>query len=918
MAPVPGPSQRPPGRPLRRRPPSRFPFLAVSLAGVSVVLGAIGLQQVTAQPTERITFVVEEGLPHGITQESVEAAAEGIALSHEPFTLHVVERELEWDEYSNGETGDADIMLSIGNDPEDPDLALHDATRVAFAGEDYGDDYSTAATIRETFVNNRTLGHGPHAIIGAALTAADLKFDPGVRTPLLWAPLAALPMFAAILVMYRWMGRRRDERARYRAFGEAQLRLARAVLELETLQLRVEVAGAQLDRTLQARLQNDGKRVRGLTRDLARTEQSLVADLDRTSPPLKARSAEQLEADLQQFAADTLDLQRRADVLAQAAEVRSGHAGSRSILDRLALPLLQSIDEVLAHHDRYPAEARALVAHRARLLAIAQEVAAGVVTGTSPDREHDDGAHPGAPGATSGGPDADAQAAGLVTNHGRLLERWNAVEKDIRATAARMSRRVASPKTVPNATHVRTMNEAVDKRSRARVSAATAGATDSFTGLRAALGLGHGIDLGPLQATERVLELIDRRETDGQPAPLPPVTGSMPAIPSGLVVLVLPLMFSLGAGFVVSAQIEDSHIQYGRTLTGDRPLADLQVYGDPAAVAGPVEPREADPQTQADSLDLEYIRERMAKSLEFNEEGALLPADVELTVAILPAEQYIDYGPDPEYDHRIAIDYWDLLEAQQEVKQDVAAEFPEVLDPRTGDVALGQAILPVWILEDGTYAFDNFLTGEFSVGVSSRMGAYSFTGTKPTVHGAGDMADVSLGWRVAYELEDLGRAMEYNRLTVDNVSPAAVFWAVFLSAWTGILTVIMLGLAVIEAGRRRVGTATVRRQLSGLRTDLEQLALGLDLSRLDMVAVLGLDSATGGRAEQADQRLYESALVTAWREVDALERLPRREQRGEAWEARVNHVRRLVTTLATQQADVARRADELLRSQRFG
>ncbi|MGW9550830.1 hypothetical protein ACWG8W_07230 [Citricoccus zhacaiensis] len=888
---MPGPSQRPPGRPLRRRPPSRFPFLAVSLAGVSVVLGAIGLQQVTAQPTERITFVVEEGLPHGITQESVEAAAEGIALSHEPFTLHVVERELEWDEYSNGETGDADIMLSIGNDPEDPDLALHDATRVAFAGEDYGDDYSTAATIRETFVNNRTLGHGPHAIIGAALTAADLKFDPGVRTPLLWAPLAALPMFAAILVMYRWMGRRRDERARYRAFGEAQLRLARAVLELETLQLRVEVAGAQLDRTLQARLQNDGKRVRGLTRDLARTEQSLVADLDRTSPPLKARSAEQLEADLQQFAADTLDLQRRADVLAQAAEVRSGHAGSRSILDRLALPLLQSIDEVLAHHDRYPAEARALEAHRARLLAIAQEVA----------DQH-----------------ADEQAAGLVTRHGRLLERWNAVEKDIRATAARMSRRVASPKTVPNATHVRTMNEAVDQRSRARVSAATAGATDSFTGLRAALGLGHGVDLGPLQATERVLELIDRRETDGQPAPPPPVTGSMPAIPSGLVVLVLPLLFSLGAGFVVSAQIEDSHIQYGRTLTGDRPLAGLQVYGDPAELAGPVEPRETEPQTQADSLDLDYVRELMARSLEYSDEGALLPADVELTVALLPSERYIDYAPDPEYDHRIAIDYWDLLEAQQRVKQDVAAEFPEVLDPRTADVALGQAILPVWILEDGTYAFDNFLTGEFSVGVSSRMGAYAFTGTKPTVHGAGDMADVSLGWRVAYELEDLGRAMEYNRLTVDNVSPAAVFWAVFLSAWTGILTVIMLGLAVIEAGRRRVGTATVRRQLSGLRTDLEHLALGLDLSRLDMVAVLGLDSATGGRAEQADQRLYESALVTAWREVDALERLPRREQRGEAWEARVNHVRRLVTTLATQQADVARRADELLRSQRFG
>ncbi|GAA1126908.1 hypothetical protein [Citricoccus alkalitolerans] len=915
---MPGSSQRPPGRPLRRRPPLRFPFLAVSLAGVSVALGAIGLQQVTAQPTEPITFVVDEGLPRGITQESVEAAAEGIALGHEPFTLHVVERELEWDEYSNGETGDADIMLSIGDDPEDPDLSLHDATRVAFAGEDYGDDYSTAATIRETFVNNRTLGHGPHAIIGAALTAADLQFDPGIRTPLLWAPLAALPMFIAILVMYRWIGRRRDERARYRTFGEAQLRLARAVLELETLQLRVELAGVQRDRPRHAGLQNDWKRIRRLTRDLARTEQSLMADLDRASPPLQARTAEQLEVDLRQFSADTLDLQRRADVLAQATEVRSGHAGSRSVLDRLALPLLQSIDEVLAHHDRYPAEARALEAHRARLLAIAQEVAAGIGTGPSPDRAHDDGAPPGAPGASPAGQGADEQAAGLVSRHGELLQRWNAAEQDIRATALRMSRHVTSPKTFSNATHVRTMNEAVDERARARVSAATAGATDSFTSLRSALGLGHGADLGPLQATERVLELIDRQTGHGQSTAPPPASKAAPGVPYGLLLGVFPLLVSLGAGFMASSQIEDSHIQYGRTLTGDRPLAGLQVYGDPAALAGPVEPRETDPQTQADSLDLDYIRERMAWSLEYSDDGALLPADVEVTVALLPSERYIDYAPDAEYDHRMAIDYWDLLEAQDQVKQDVAVEFPEVLDARTGDVALGQAILPVWILEDGTYAFDNFLTGEFSVGVSSRLGAYAFTGTEPTVHGTGDMADVSIGWWIAYELEDLGRAMEYNRLTVDQVSPAAVFWAVFLSAWTGILTIIMLSLAGVEAGRRRMGTAAVRRQLAGLRTDLEQLALGLDLSRLDMVAVLGLDSATGGRAEQAGQRLYESALVTAWREVDALERLPRREQRGEAWEARVRHARRLVTTLATQQADVARRADELLRSQRFG
>lgn len=72
-------------------------MLAVTLAAVSVVLGAIGIGQVTAEPTQLITFIVEEGLPRGITQDAVKAAAEGIAMAYVAFTTHVVERELTWE-----------------------------------------------------------------------------------------------------------------------------------------------------------------------------------------------------------------------------------------------------------------------------------------------------------------------------------------------------------------------------------------------------------------------------------------------------------------------------------------------------------------------------------------------------------------------------------------------------------------------------------------------------------------------------------------------------------------------------------------------------------------------------------------------------------------------------------------------------
>ncbi|WFP16358.1 hypothetical protein [Citricoccus muralis] len=80
-----------------------------------------------------------------------------------------------------------------------------------------------------------------------------------------------------------------------------------------------------------------------------------------------------------------------------------------------------------------------------------------------------------------------------------------------------------------------------------------------------------------------------------------------------------------------------------------------------------------------------------------------------------------------------------------------------------------------------------------------------------------------------------------------------------------------------------------------------------------MVAVLGGES---GDAAVADQRLYESSLVTAWREVQHLEDLPRAEQSGEDWESRVRYVQRLVDTLAQRDRDVADRANELLRAQR--
>ncbi|MGQ7786128.1 hypothetical protein [Nesterenkonia sp. K-15-9-6] len=888
------------------------PTLALGLAGASVGIGVVGYERVTAEPEAEVSFIVEDDLPYGISQETVEAAAEGRVASYQPFTVRVVDRELEWDEYMHGEIDDAEMILSVGDDPEDPDLFLADATRVGISGLDSDDRYSVASTVRETFVNNRTIGHGPNAVVGAALTAADLHFDEGGRSPATWVSAAALPLLAGVALLFGWVRARGLERRRLRRLSRAKLRLARVVLELDVLELRFEAARAALadspsggasDDDAVAALESDWDRIRTDSLRLARREQELEhAWLGGPAP--RGSSGQTVGetpdwSDLEQFDQETAELQRRADALAAASELRAGHAGSGSVLDRLALPLLQSVDEVLAQRSRLARAAGEgtgesldrLRSARDELLALNQEAA------TIPAR--------------SGGDDGDSDGARLVAEHAELLERWEAVERRIVGACTALS---GALKTHRREDHPgkKALRRDAEERVRRRVQASSAGASDSLDELRSTLGLQHGAAGGPMWSAERVLAALDHTELSAEHS-----TGGISEEGWQAVVATVGMILPVAAGLLTGwAAVEraDVNTAFGRTLEGDQPLAALDVVGDLGAVPEFEEPSDIRPSNQ-DSLTLEYVRESMARSVEFSEDAALLPDHLDLHVALLPADDYISYTPRADHDYRIDIDYWDIVNAHARIKEEVGAEDPEALDPATGEVALGQGILPVWLLDENTFAVGYTMTGEISSGVDSRLGAYSFRATDLLVSGGGDF-EITLGDQVANTLQDLGRAMEYNHQESVKVDTTSLFWLVAVATWSGAQTLLMIGVAVAEAGRRGIGTRRVRRQLAGLRSRLDELALGLDLSRLDMVAVLGGDSPTAGRAEEADQRLHEAALATAWREVQALERLPRREQRGEDWESRVVHVEKLIDTLAARETDVAVRAEDLLRTQR--
>ncbi|GAA3800224.1 hypothetical protein GCM10022241_24660 [Micrococcus endophyticus] len=83
--------------------------------------------------------------------------------------------------------------------------------------------------------------------------------------------------------------------------------------------------------------------------------------------------------------------------------------------------------------------------------------------------------------------------------------------------------------------------------------------------------------------------------------------------------------------------------------------------------------------------------------------------------------------------------------------------------------------------------------------------------------------------------------------------------------------------------------------------------LDLDLQRLDAVAVLGRGPAADAR--EAEQRLWESALVSAWREADEIERLPLPQQWDEDVKRRAAALAARVEDLAAHRSDVAARAE---------
>ena len=862
------------------------------LAAGTVAVGLTGVATVTAEPSEPIRLVLEDPLPQGITQQRVDALTDQAPLrSWEPLTVRVTDQWL-----ARPRTEDAaypaDVQLSTrlermpvdmtvpGYDPSalpaeryngvvlDPAAFPEEEARHAELGD------RPSIQLQEVYERNRDMGHQAASVVAMARTAGELTYSGLPREPLLWVgltgALGALTAGAGLL----WARAVRAVSELRRRFRAARTQIARVVLDLEALEVSL-LAVPEGHRP--QRLEQDWHSLSSLALQLVREDDSLAAALRR---PRRSTAA---EVDRYAVAADGLAATSAA--LADTAEVRGRFAGAGDVLDRVAAVLVEPAEQVLAR-----------LGER-----------------TSPEAPRA-GARAGEPGS----PEVVQAAAGLRDAVDRLL----ALLEQVRGTGREriedwVGRWISGEARIGQASLelTRALSSGEDAEARTGLLRALhpTGGAPGLSRLR------EGIGLPPTPAQASLLRvqeaLLLTRAAAGEPvealrseASAPGRDGTVPQargtaasgdrLPDDGRFRFRPRVRLLGAlAAVVLAGAAAVPPALSATSEPDWYLAGAEVVGTVT-----VDGADALPAPRAD----------LARPVEFTEEEIRRRVDPKLVesfdvvVAVRRAEDYLTRDPeDPgsEYNRQVT------LESALEGNARLIEEFESLREESTGELIRGSVIIPLMVWSDGRGGVMPALTGEVYEGTESWLGTYSFERTAAPIWDAADRSLMATS--VAHEIEDVARGLQSNR-TYQADLPFLPLWAV-LAASGAVMLLALGGIAEALAGASLGlrGHGRTGRALRAVRGRLERLMLGLDTRRLSAVAVLGAGPA--GSPQEASQRLYETALVAAWREAEELGALPWGLQRRPAVVERAEALQRRVEELDRQDEDVRRRAERFLR-----
>ncbi|WP_152426007.1 hypothetical protein [Paeniglutamicibacter gangotriensis] len=331
-------------------------------------------------------------------------------------------------------------------------------------------------------------------------------------------------------------------------------------------------------------------------------------------------------------------------------------------------------------------------------------------------------------------------------------------------------------------------------------------------------------------------------------------------------------MASLIAGGVATDKLT---MRPAWTLTGTHPLRSLAIDGNTTAI------------TEAGIR--RYLEDKFTEQ-------------VDVTLAVRDAEEHLLVRAEPDTDDeatRQKIDPTVLIDALWKIK----GEFPDLVDPATGELFPDQSIIPVWTFPDGTVTIPVQITGAMGLGGNSRLvdtswkyGSY-YVSTYPEL-------------KVANSIEELARGLQGNGFTKQPLNESLLYWLLTLTFALALVTLTQViaygGTVSMRLGRFGRNAKTLRR----LRGQLDGLALGLDDSRLNIVAVLGAGPAA--TSAEADQRIFERALAVAWRMADDLAARPLSQRLGTDYLQQIDKLQNLVDKLGIRDAEAQRRTRELL------
>lgn len=411
----------------------------------------------------------------------------------------------------------------------------------------------------------------------------------------------------------------------------------------------------------------------------------------------------------------------------------------------------------------------------------------------------------------------------------------------------------------------------------------TARGREDLGSLRAGLGL-------PASGSKQVLQIVDDANASARalfgPLPGSKESGQTPEAQhrwkgwaplrirrSGWVFI--GVMIAMSSVIVSGAVSEQLIARPAWSLQGDRPLHSLSFDGETR------------------NLDESAIRTRV---------NDRFTQDLDVVVAVRSAEEYLGSAIDQESFSEDGLREQDptvLPSALWRLK----GEFPHLVDQSTGELRSGQVIIPVWSFDSGAVTIPTIISAEVSLGENPRL--VSSTWTYGSYHVARDGE-----YAITDAIEELARGLQGNGFISPDINGRLLFWLLASSIAMALVVLVQIfiygGAVSMKLGRFGRNSAALRRVQKGL----DSLALGLDESRLNTVAVLGSGSASTNA--EADQRIFERALAMAWRMTDDLAARPLSARLGADYVAEIEKLTVLVSTLGIRDAEAQRRTEELM------